>query len=101
MSLSRRGWGNGMETQMTTCISLGWLPTIKKSPTENLVFAVGSYYIDLRILKSNQTIEWAMAGKRELREDNPCTFLSLYLFSFTAPILKYDSHKNDCSYYDP
>jgi hypothetical protein len=62
-------------TEISTRISLRWLPDPPSEPTDTLVYNVGSYFLDLRVLKDpKNTIDWAMAGVREVlsRDPRPC-----------------------------
>lgn len=34
--------------------------------------SVGNYYVDLRVEKSDETIDWAMAGERIILSQEPC-----------------------------
>jgi hypothetical protein len=65
-------------TKVSTRISLRWLPDPPSEPTDTLVYNVGSYFLDLRVLKDpGNTIDWAMAGVREVlsRDPRSCTLL--------------------------
>ncbi|KAH8595740.1 hypothetical protein B0O99DRAFT_594491 [Bisporella sp. PMI_857] len=57
--------------EVSTRISIRWLPDPPSEPTETLVFNVGSYFLDLRVLKSNSSIDWAMAGERQVISTSP------------------------------
>jgi hypothetical protein len=59
-------------TKISTRISIRWLPEPPSEPTDTLVYNVGSYFLDLRVLKGpEQTIDWAMAGVREVLSRDP------------------------------
>ncbi|KAH8811010.1 hypothetical protein F5884DRAFT_264074 [Xylogone sp. PMI_703] len=59
-----------MTVRVSTRISIQWPPEPENEPTDTLVISVGEYYVDLRVLKSDQTLDWGLAGKRiKLSED--------------------------------
>jgi len=59
---------------ISTRISIRWLPDPASEPSDVLVYNVGSYYLDLRILKESGEIEWAFAGERQVISTEPCVF---------------------------
>jgi hypothetical protein len=61
-----------MAEQISTRISFRWLPDPPSEPTDTLVFNVGLYFMDLRVLKADGSIEWGMAGERQILSKNPC-----------------------------
>jgi hypothetical protein len=61
-----------MSEKVSTRISLRWLPDPPSEPTDTLVFNVGSYFVDLRVLKADNSIDWAMAGERQVISTDPC-----------------------------
>ena len=61
-----------MAERISTRISFRWLPDPPSEPTDTLVFNVGSYFMDLRILKADGSIEWGMAGERQILSMDPC-----------------------------
>lgn len=65
-----------MVVQLSYRKSLRWVPGEPSEPTSTLVLDVGSHFVDLRILKSDGSIDWAMAGKRTILSSSPCTILS-------------------------
>jgi hypothetical protein len=60
-----------MAPRVSIRISLRWLPDAASEPTDTLVFGVGAYYLDLRVLKSNNSIDWALAGERQVISTDP------------------------------
>ncbi|KAG9244125.1 hypothetical protein BJ878DRAFT_480463 [Calycina marina] len=56
---------------LSTRISIRWLPDAASEPTDTLVLNVGSYFMDFRVLKSDISIEWAFAGQREIISQDP------------------------------
>ena len=62
-----------MPYDISTRISLRWLPDPPSEPTDTLVFNVGDYFVDLRVLKADSSIDWAMAGEKQVLSTDPCT----------------------------
>ncbi|KAI5208142.1 hypothetical protein E4T39_01485 [Aureobasidium subglaciale] len=60
-----------MVVQLSYRKSLRWVPGEPSEPTSTLVLDVGDYFVDLRILKSDGSIDWAMAGKRTVLSQSP------------------------------
>ncbi|THZ76135.1 hypothetical protein D6C84_08898 [Aureobasidium pullulans] len=60
-----------MVVQLSYRKSLRWVPGEPSEPTSTLVLDVGNYFVDLRILKSDGSIDWAMAGKRTILSESP------------------------------
>ncbi|GAB7351531.1 hypothetical protein MBLNU459_g2170t2 [Dothideomycetes sp. NU459] len=60
-----------MVVQLSIRKSLRWIPDEPSEPTDTLVLDVGDYFVDLRVLKSNISIDWAMAGKRTVLRETP------------------------------
>lgn len=60
-----------MSHGISTRLSLRWLPDPPSEPTDTLVYNVGSYFVDLRVLKSDNSIDWAMAGERQVISQDP------------------------------
>jgi hypothetical protein len=75
-----------MPAKLSTRISIQWLPEEASEPTDTLVMTVGSYYLDLRILKDDTSkIDWSMAGEVVTLSEEPCQrnfplFLHFVLF---------------------
>jgi hypothetical protein len=63
-----------MAPKISTRISLRWLPSTDPpaEPTDTIVFGVGAYFVDLRVLKSDNSIDWALAGERQVVSTDPC-----------------------------
>ncbi|KEF51601.1 uncharacterized protein A1O9_12236 [Exophiala aquamarina CBS 119918] len=72
-----------MAARVSTRISIRWPPADASEPTDTLVLSVGDYYVDLRVLKSDRTIDWALAGQRLVISEDPLKV------KFTHPL---DSH---------
>lgn len=60
-----------MVVQLSIRKSLRWIPNEPSEPTDTLVLDVGDYFVDLRVLKANNSIDWAMAGKRTVLSESP------------------------------
>ncbi|KAI4716705.1 hypothetical protein E4T48_07092 [Aureobasidium sp. EXF-10727] len=60
-----------MVVQLSYRKSLRWVPGEPSEPTSTLVLDVGDFFVDLRILKANASIDWAMAGKRTILSTSP------------------------------
>lgn len=58
-------------SNITTRISLRWLPDPPFENTDTLVLAVGEWYVDLRVDKQSGEIDWAIAGQCLLDNDKP------------------------------
>jgi Protein HRI1 len=65
-----------MAHPISTRISLRWVPDPPSEPTDTLVFNVGDYFMDLRVLKADTSIDWGMAGERQIISQNPRKSLS-------------------------
>lgn len=66
-------------TKISTRISLRWLPDPPSEPTDTLVYNVGTYFLDLRVLRDpGNTIDWAMAGVREVLSRDPRSYPSCF-----------------------
>ncbi|THW24970.1 hypothetical protein D6D25_06699 [Aureobasidium pullulans] len=66
-----------MVVQLSYRKSLRWVPGEPSEPTSTLVLDVGNYFVDLRILKSDGSIDWAMAGKRTILSESPRKYFPL------------------------
>jgi hypothetical protein len=66
-----------MAYELSTRISLRWLPDAASEPTDTLVFNVGSYFMDLRVLKAKSSIDWGMAGERQILTQDPRSYSSI------------------------
>ncbi|KIW11204.1 hypothetical protein PV08_10504 [Exophiala spinifera] len=62
-----------MSSRLSTRVSIRWVPGEPSEPTDTLVMSVGGWYVDLRITKSDGTIDWAMAGERLILSQEPLT----------------------------
>ncbi|KAK5046054.1 hypothetical protein LTR84_008511 [Exophiala bonariae] len=72
-----------MTVRASTRISIRWPPAAASEPTDTLVLSIGDYYVDLRVTKADQSIDWALAGQRLVLSENPLKV------KFTHPL---DSH---------
>lgn len=72
-----------MASQVVKRISIRWLPEPAFEDTDTIALNVGGYFIDLRVEKETQAIQWSRAGERILLKDDPRELLpsSQYLES--------------------
>jgi hypothetical protein len=64
-----------MTVRLSTRISIRWDDDPASEPTDTIVLSVGTYYMDLRVNKAENSLDWAFAGTREILCQNPCKFL--------------------------
>ncbi|KAL4790320.1 hypothetical protein BDV19DRAFT_394184 [Aspergillus venezuelensis] len=57
-------------TRLSTRVSLRWPPEPAFENTDTLVLSVGNWYVDLRVDKATQAIDWAIAGERLPAKDS-------------------------------
>lgn len=60
-----------MTLRLSTRISIKWADDAPSEPTDTVVLSVGDYFMDLRISKADQSIDWAFAGTREILSREP------------------------------
>ncbi|OAA63393.1 hypothetical protein SPI_03556 [Niveomyces insectorum RCEF 264] len=60
-----------MAPRLSTRISIRWNNEPPSEPTITTVMSVGSHFVDLRVNKADQTIDWAFAGRREIVSQDP------------------------------
>lgn len=60
--------------RFSTRISLRWLPEPAHETTDTIVMSVKDWYLDLRMDKQTQKIDWAIAGQRIVESQEPRTF---------------------------
>lgn len=60
-----------MPSQAVKRISLRWLPDPAFEDTDTIALNVGGYFIDLRVILADQTIQWSRAGERIPLKDDP------------------------------
>lgn len=53
-----------MVARISTRISIKWGAEPASEPTDTLVLSLGGYYVDLRVAKIDNSIDWALAGQR-------------------------------------
>ncbi|KAM0546725.1 hypothetical protein ACHAPJ_010653 [Fusarium lateritium] len=63
-----------MASQVVQRISVRWLPEPAYEDTDTIALNVGGYFIDLRVEKETQAIQWSRAGERILLKDDPPTY---------------------------
>lgn len=59
------------QSQITTRISLRWLPEDPFETTDTLVLTAGEWYVDLRVDKKTGKMDWAIAGQCLVTDQNP------------------------------
>lgn len=69
-----------MQVRASTRISIRWPPAPASEPTDTLVLSVGDYYVDLRVTKLDQKIDWALAGQRIVVSEDPRVYHSYLAF---------------------
>lgn len=62
-----------LQSNITTRVSLRWLPEQPFENTDTLVLAIGEWYVDLRVDKQSGKIDWAIAGQCLQKGENPRT----------------------------
>lgn len=60
-----------MAARISTRISIKWAAEPASEPTDTLVLSLGGYYVDLRIAKVDNSIDWALAGQRIVISEQP------------------------------
>ncbi|CVK98832.1 uncharacterized protein FMAN_08414 [Fusarium mangiferae] len=63
-----------MASQVVQRISVRWLPEPAYEDTNTIALNVGGYFIDFRVEKESQAIQWSRAGERILLKDDPPTY---------------------------
>ncbi|CAK7239652.1 MAG: hypothetical protein STHCBS139747_001086 [Sporothrix thermara] len=57
--------------RLSTRISIRWGDEPASEPTTTLVMGVGGYFMDLRVNRSDGSVDWAFAGRRETVSVSP------------------------------
>lgn len=60
-----------MAAQASVRISLRWVPEEPAETQDVLAINVGNYFVDLRYALADKSIEWAMAGQRDVLSKEP------------------------------
>ncbi|KAJ5636764.1 uncharacterized protein N7484_010077 [Penicillium longicatenatum] len=77
--------------RFSTRISLRWLPEPAHETTDTIVMSVKDWYLDLRMDKQTQKIDWAIAGQRIVESQEPLRV------SFTHELDSHDAFESvDC-----
>jgi hypothetical protein len=58
-------------SRLSTRVSIKWADNEASEPTDTHVMSIGEYYMDLRVKKADTTIDWAMAGQRLIKSEDP------------------------------
>lgn len=64
-----------MPSQAVQRISIRWLPEPAYEDTDTIAINVGRHFIDLRITKETQTVQWSRAGERIPLKTQPRTYM--------------------------
>lgn len=59
-------------SRLSTRVSIKWGDDPASEPTDTLVMSIRDYYMDLRVKKADTSIDWAMAGQRLIKSEDPC-----------------------------
>lgn len=54
---------NNLQAQISTRLSIRWLPEPPFETTDTIVLTINEWYVDLRINKDTGLIDWAIAGQ--------------------------------------
>jgi hypothetical protein len=58
-------------SRLSTRVSIKWADNEASEPTDTHVMSIEEYYMDLRVRKADTTIDWAMAGQRLIKSEDP------------------------------
>lgn len=61
------------DSRLSTRISLRWLPEPAFENTDTIVMSVQGWYVDLRVDRKSNDIDWAIAGQRVVDSTDPST----------------------------
>ena len=70
---------HSLQSRLTTRISLRWASELPSESTDTIVITIGEWYLDLRVDKQYDKIDWALAGQCLLETKNPRMILP-YLY---------------------
>lgn len=59
------------EPSVLTRVSMQWPPDAPFEDTNTIALNVGGYFVDLRIVPTDQTIQWTRAGERLVLAEDP------------------------------
>ncbi|KAI5922373.1 hypothetical protein F4810DRAFT_674686 [Camillea tinctor] len=62
-----------MTAQVLQRVSIRWLPDPAYEDTDTIALNVGGYFVDLRVVKADDSIQWSRAGERIVLKDDPLT----------------------------
>lgn len=60
--------------QISTRLSIRWLPEPPFETTDTIVLTIGEWYVDLRVTKDTGLIDWAIAGQCLQQPGSPCIY---------------------------
>ncbi|EXF75779.1 hypothetical protein CFIO01_11568 [Colletotrichum fioriniae PJ7] len=81
-----------MPSQAVQRISIRWLPEPAYEDTDTIAINVGRYFIDLRITKETQTVQWSRAGERIPLKTQPPTFRWTHIIDSLNLTVPDDAH---------
>lgn len=65
------------DSRLSTRISIRWIPESASENTDTIVMSVKGWYVDLRVDKITNDIDWAIAGQRVVDSEDSSMLLSL------------------------
>ncbi|CZR62155.1 uncharacterized protein PAC_12052 [Phialocephala subalpina] len=63
-----------MPPQVLQRVSVRWLPEPAFEDTDTIALNVGGYFLDLRIVKADGSVQWSRAGQRKVVKQEPFTY---------------------------
>ncbi|KAF4119481.1 hypothetical protein GMORB2_4746 [Geosmithia morbida] len=81
-----------MPSQAVQRISLRWLPDPAFEDSDTVALNVGGYFVDLRVSKKDQTIQWSRAGERIPLKTKPPTFRWTHIIDSLDLTVPDDAH---------
>lgn len=69
-------------SRISTRISIRWLPDPAFENTDTIVMSVANWYVDLRMDKKTNKIDWAIAGQRLVESEEPSNSFRMSLTVF-------------------
>lgn len=64
------------DSRLSTRISIRWIPESASENTDTIVMSVKGWYVDLRVDKITNDIDWAIAGQRVVDSEDSSMLLS-------------------------
>lgn len=63
-----------MAPQVLLRISVRWFPEPAFEDTETIALNVGGYFLDLRVVSKDKSLQWSRAGERKVVKEEPCEY---------------------------